>query len=55
MAIFIKYKDLLLMKLHFIQIMNFFQNFGQYIEMKDINDNINKVINLQNNYNSIYH
>ena len=50
MAIFIKYKDLL-MKLHFIPIMNFFQNFGQYIEMKDINDTINKVINLQNNYN----
>jgi hypothetical protein len=50
LAIFIKYKHLL-MKLHFIQIMNFFQNFGQYIEMKDINDNINKVINLQNNYN----
>ena len=52
-AIFINYKDLL-MKLDFIQIMNFFQNFGEYNEIKDINDIVNKAIFLQNNYNSNY-
>ena len=52
-AIFIKYKDIL-MKLDFIQIMNFFQNFGEHNDIKDINDIINKAIFIQNNYNSNY-
>ena len=42
------------MKLDFIHIMNFFQNFGEYNEIKDINDIVNKAIFLQNNYNSNY-